>query len=557
MSKSPVSPLEEAAIARLTRAIYSGETAKALALIRPGPPLDHVARDVSHTPLLAAIENGNMAVFGALLAAGAGVGAGANSDDMPLHAAARKGNEAMAAGLVARGADVNAPIHRPRHQYHGRTPLMEAALCRNLAVVKLLLARGADPFAKDVSGWTAMSFTEVGGKRIANHLRKLMNASPQAAEIGLHDAARTGLAERVRLLQKRGDAVDARDEFGRTALHQAVIGGHVEIVRLLLERGAAADTADKRGFTPLSLVEDQAEIARVLLEHGADPNADLGGGITVLLALAMYRPPEVLSLLIDAGGDLRAKAPDGRGLLDHAAANSPRARKFLKERMGIAPNAFDALQDHMKELPKLAKAPAFQAAAERLGRIFNRKPAPWKRRKGVAYLHDVSLAKHLARHFGEPEAIGGAAMDQASRLLTRLQDELLSEGFVLVFTRAMPEEGRVPLILLPTADKYAALVAVGTNGINHGHDTEAVIAWLKAMEGENPFQVGGCGHDFLHGRFTGPIKNAEALAARMIEFCPDIADQAYASIRRMTRDEQARAIAQDMVKTGWFGFWWD
>ena len=67
---------------------------------------------------------------------------------------------------------------------------------------------------------------------------------------------------------------------------------------------------------------------------------------------------------------------------------------------------------------------------------------------------------------------------------------MLAEGFLLVFTSAIPEEGRMPLILLPTADKYAALLAAGTNGINYGHDTEAVIAWLKAMDDENPFQAG-------------------------------------------------------------------
>jgi hypothetical protein len=121
----------------------------------------------------------------------------------------------------------------------------------------------------------------------------------------------------------------------------------------------------------------------------------------------------------------------------------------------------------------------------------------------------------------------------------------------------MPEEGRMPLILLPTADKYAALLATGTNGINYGHTTEAVIGWLKTMEAENPFRLGGCGHDFLHGRFPGPIKDAEALAARMIQFCPDIADQAHASLRRMPRQAQASAIAVEMKKTGWFGFWWD
>jgi hypothetical protein len=77
------------------------------------------------------------------------------------------------------------------------------------------------------------------------------------------------------------------------------------------------------------------------------------------------------------------------------------------------------------------------------------------------------------------------------------------------------------------------------------------------MEADNPFRLAGCGHDFLHGRFTGPIKDAETLAARMIEFCPDIADQAHASIRRLPRGDQAHAIAREMTTTGWFGFWWD
>jgi hypothetical protein len=415
---------------------------------------------------------------------------------------------------------------------------------------------GADPFAKDANGWTVLSFAEVSGKRVGNYLRKLMGQSSQASDANLHDAARAGLLEHVRALLDRGTPIDERDDLGRTALHWAVMCGRIETARLLLERGAEVDARDKRGYTPLSLLQDSGETARLMAEHGADPNASIGGW-PVLLYLAMFQPPEVLGPLIDAGGDMHAKGPDGRGLLDHAAGNSPRARRYLKERMGVAPNEFDALQDHIKELPKLAKTPAFQAVAERLGRIFNRKPAPWKRRKGVVYFYNVSLAKHLARHFGEREATGHAALDQASRLLARLQDEVLAEGFVLAFTQAMPEEGQMPLILLPTADKYAAVLATGTNGINYGHTTEAVIAWLKAMEGENSFRLGGCGHDFLHGRFPGPIKDAEALAARMIEFCPDIADQAAASISRLSRPGQARAIADDMKKTGWFGFWWD
>ncbi len=95
MAVPPISEFEKKTIAELTRAIYHGETAKALTLIRPGLPFEHVARDVSHTPLVAAIENGNMPVFEAMLAAGASVGAGERSDvSVPLFVATSAANHA-------------------------------------------------------------------------------------------------------------------------------------------------------------------------------------------------------------------------------------------------------------------------------------------------------------------------------------------------------------------------------------------------------------------------------------------------------------------------------
>jgi ankyrin repeat protein len=556
MARTNIPKIAPSPLADLTRAIYRSETEKALSLIRPNLDFERIAPGVNHTPLMAAIENGNKAVFDALLAAGAGIGPQDEYGETPLHAAAHRGDEAMALALLARGADVNERVDRPKQQVHGRTPLMGAATSGKLAMVKLLLERGADPMAKDANGWTAHTFAEPLNKRIAEHLRKVMNRSPGASDLDLFDAARTGHVERVRALLAQGAKADTRDKLGRTALHWAALGGHVELVRLLLDAGAPADAPDKSGWTPLSLIEDSVDVAKLLLAHGADPNAD-HGGLSALLYAASCRSPELIAALLDGGGDPNAKDSEGHGLLDHAKSNSPRARKFLKDRLGVARDAIDALHDHLKELPKLAKAPAFAAAAARIGAIFERKPAPWRRRKGVVYFHDVSLQKRLAAHYGEAPATGDAAMEQASRLLTRLQDEVLAEGFTLAFTNAIPEAGRMPLILLPTADKYAALLASGTNGINYGHDAEALVRWLQDMERENPFHLGGCGHDFLHGRFAGAVKNAEALAARMIAFCPDIADQAHASIRQVSRAEQVRAIADGMKKTGWFAFWWD
>src|ERR687897_3027909 len=83
-------------------------------------------------------------------------------------------------------------------------------------------------------------------------------------------------------------AADARDKLGRTALHWAAMGGHLEIVRMLLDAGAPADAPDKNGWTPLSLIEDGVDVAKLLLARGADPNADCGG-MTVLLYLATCR----------------------------------------------------------------------------------------------------------------------------------------------------------------------------------------------------------------------------------------------------------------------------
>jgi len=52
-----------------------------------------------------------------------------------------------------------------------------------------------------------------------------------------------------------------------------------------------------------------------------------------------------------------------------------------------------------------------------------------------------------------------------------------------------------------------------------------------------------CGHDFLHGRLLGKPKNAEALAAAMIAFCPDTVDQAGAEIRLQSRPAQIQMLA--------------
>ena len=548
--------LDNRKLYELTSAIEAGDTGAALALITSDLPLDAVAKGFHISPTLAAIVYDNPTVLEALLAAGASVSATNDMGEPLLHAAAGKGSEPLVRVLLARGADVNARAVHKGHQIDGRTALMYAAAGNNLALVKLLLEHGADPFIKDASGFTALSYAESAGKRVATYLRKIMSQSPDASDLGLHDASRAGLIARVRALLAGGTPVDARDDMGRSALHWAALSGHAEVARALIDHGAAPDAPDKHGRTPLLLASDHEEVVRMLLAAGADPNLD-AGGITVFQYLARFATPEVLGALIEGGADLNATDADGRGILEHSKGNSPRARAVLKARLGLAGDAIDQVRAELKDLPRLAKQPAFEAAAARLGELFNRKPAPWRRRKGVTYFHNVAIAKYLAPYFKEAIAVSDDDPDRLFLLLARLQDEVRRDGFTLAFLDSIPEDGRLPLILLPTANKYAAVLACGTNGINKGHDTEAVVSWLMEMEKENPFVLAGCGFDFLDGRFSGPVSNAEALAERMIVFCPDMVDQAQFSMHILSRPDQIKALAADLTKTGWFGFWWD
>jgi ankyrin repeat protein len=65
------------------------------------------------------------------------------------------------------------------------------------------------------------------------------------------------LANVARLLLDSGADPNARNDEGRTALHVATKVGVIEVIRLLLERGADIGAEDKRGRTAFSLAKEE------------------------------------------------------------------------------------------------------------------------------------------------------------------------------------------------------------------------------------------------------------------------------------------------------------
>ena len=156
----------------------------------------------------------------------------------PLHAAAQSGNDYMAAWLLARDADPN------HSDLACLTPLDRAALA-----------------APDDFGAVA---------------HRLLGAG---ATLTLRGAIALGNADRVRELLR---TIDSRDAL----LSLAVIHGQTETVRLLLDLGADVDERTLLGNVeeavesagkPLWMAAEtgRRDIAELLLDRGADPNANL------------------------------------------------------------------------------------------------------------------------------------------------------------------------------------------------------------------------------------------------------------------------------------------
>ena len=206
-----------------------------------------------------------------LIRAGANVKAANRYGVTPLSLACANGNAALIEELLKAGADPNTALPE------GETALMTVSATGNVAAVKTLLAHGADVAAKEGSkGQTALMW-----------------------------AAAEGHAEAAQVLIESGADIHARSKGQFTPLLFAVRRGAIDVVRLLLARGAdmnetvqgaafstgvAGPTEDSTSVVGLAIINGQFDIAALLLEHGANPNAPDSRG-SLLHALAWMRRP--------------------------------------------------------------------------------------------------------------------------------------------------------------------------------------------------------------------------------------------------------------------------
>lgn len=348
-------------------AAANGDAEIARTLLYAGATVRSTTRLGGYTPLHLAARSGDAGTAGILLEAGADPNAFTSTGVTPLHFAADADAAGVVAALVESGAEVDA-----RDGFSERTPLMFAAVRGADAAAQALLDAGADPSLQTaIKDYEAVSQNLRSDQRRRARLKAAAEepeeeersaaargqtpppqgppppaaaaqAQRQAAQAASRQNQQTQGAQAAQANPSGAQpqppqppaeppvrALSSTQQIGKqggfTALHYAAREGHRSTASILLEAGTDLDHptgGDESTPMLVAVINGHYDLARDLLERGADPNLTSDDGAAPLFATlniewslrTWYPQPaafrqqetsylELMRLLLDAGAD--------------------------------------------------------------------------------------------------------------------------------------------------------------------------------------------------------------------------------------------------------------
>lgn len=226
--------------------------------------------------------------------------------------------------------------------------LLQAAASRDIDEVRKLIGAGVDVNAADEWGVTALMVAASNGDSEIAFFLIDQGADVDRTCIHINAVPHAKIKAALRRLDPSAKAlktlfVPPENPDPITALMVTVYDGHTEVARLLIDAGAQVDAADSTGTTALMLAawRGHAEYARLLIDAGADVDSKCDSGDTALYVAALCGHPEIVSLLVTAGANVNARTTEGDTALMAAAHRGNTEIVRLLIEAGADVNAFN------------------------------------------------------------------------------------------------------------------------------------------------------------------------------------------------------------------------
>lgn len=187
-------------------------------------------------------------------------------------------------------------------------------------VERLIAADPALASAHGESGVSALMQARYEGRReIVDLLR------PAVGALDVFEAATLGDRSRLRaLLANDPELAQAFSNDGFTALHLSAFFAQPDTAAELLRSGAdpnaIAKNAMKVAVINSAAASGRADLVKIVLAAGANPNARQMAGYTALHAAAAHDNVEMAQALLDAGADPALRSDDGQTAADKAGS---------------------------------------------------------------------------------------------------------------------------------------------------------------------------------------------------------------------------------------------
>ncbi|MEE2840248.1 MAG: ankyrin repeat domain-containing protein, partial [Acidobacteriota bacterium] len=279
------------------------------------------------TALMWALASGHSQVARTLIEHDANINARSSGGFTPLLFAVQQDDLDSVRLLLAKGADLNYATEE-----HGNA-LTVATASGHEKLGLFLLEQGAEPDQPEAHGVTALHYTMAQGLSLINSL----NYDPAYRMVppSMHDLAKALLAKGAnpnariitRLRLGPDDPSTGMGMEGATPFFLAALGGDAEMLRVLAEHGADHTLTAKGETTSLMAAAGAArgvtqgtikqrlgrpeEAVRVVVELGVDVHATRENGQTALHAAAFAGENEVIQYLVDHGA--RVEIEDNLG----------------------------------------------------------------------------------------------------------------------------------------------------------------------------------------------------------------------------------------------------